>query len=162
MKKILLPIFIVCALISFSACKQDGKTEAAAKTEGSAAKSAPTQADEHGTSASDAGANSIMKAALQGKWKPKSEPEGTEYTFTDKVLQRYVNGKLDFSSTVVYGTSCGLTCGSLDKRFRSAVGCLTIEGQANMCLLVQGFTTDRLDFVRVGDPNAQPETWVKQ
>jgi len=162
MKKILVPIFIVCALISFSACKQNGKTETSAKSEDSAAKTALTQAEEHGTSTSDAGADSIMKAALQGKWKPKSEPEGTEYTFNDKVIQRYVNGKLDFSSTVIYGSSCGLACGSLDKKYRSAVGCLTIAGQANMCLLVQGFTNDRLDFVRMGDPNAQPETWVKQ
>jgi hypothetical protein len=157
MKNILIPFLAVLSMIALQSCKQEAKTDNAAKAE----ELIGTKGEARKAMAAAEGATAIMKSAVQGRWKPKNEPEGTEYTINDKIIQRYVNGKLDFSSVVEYGSSCGITCGGMSKKYRDAAGCLTINGQQNMCLVIQGFTTTRIDFVRLGDPNAPTETWEK-
>lgn len=157
MRKIFIPLFAVIAMIALQSCKQETKTDNAAKAE----ELIGTKGEARKALVASEGATAIMKSAIQGRWKPKNEPEGTEYQINDKIIQRFVNGQLDFSSVVEYGAACGITCGSMSKKYREAAGCLTINGQQNMCLVIIGFTTTRIDLVRLGDPNAPTETWEK-
>lgn len=110
--------------------------------------------------AADEGVVALLKSSLQGRWKASAEP-GVEYEIKDGTCIRYENGKPGPSLSVKYALYPDLTCGAMNKKYREVIACVMLRGQDDVCLAVQGFTSQRFDFVKMGDPNGVPESWTK-
>lgn len=152
MKFIQLTYLVAFVLLVLIACKQ----ETGNKTKPIGAPS--TEAEKK--TAADEGVIALLKSSLQGRWKANAEP-GIEYEIKDATCIRYENGQAGPTLSVKYALSPELTCGAMNKKYREIVACVTLTGQDAVCMAVQGFTPQRFDFVKMGDPNGEPQSWTK-
>ena len=149
---------VVLTFAVFPACKQDSSAVTKAPTESTTA--APTVTETPKEIANGEGVLAMLKSSLQGRWKASAEP-GVEYEIKDASCVRYKNGKVDVTLKVTYALYPNMTCGAMNKKYRDVIACVMLTAQDDVCLAVQGFTPQRFDFVKMGDPNGEPESWTK-
>ena len=105
---------------------------------------------------------SKMKITLQGRWKSIQEA-GVVYEIKGDELQRFFQNKGEPKVHLSFSTACATSCGTVSKQFdkTGTVGCLTLSSSKEECFWVISYAQDQFDFVRIGSPDAKPESWIK-